>query len=126
MQFRYPRSFFKLLGVGFLLAVLPLTTSLIVSTLTIQHLAEQSQQTILDAARIAHSSRQLAEITPALERAARQSLVLDDPTLKKGYIGLHAEFANILSQMQSMPLDQAMRELLQEISTLEAKSFYQH
>src|SRR5262245_49601377 len=126
MQFRYPRSFFKLLAVGFLLAVLPLISGLIANTVTIQHLSVQSQQAAFDAARIAHGSRQLAEITPALERAARQNLILDDNALREGYAALRNEFSAVIQQMQSMPVNTELRDLLHEMQALESAIFEQH
>lgn len=123
MQLRYPRSFFKLLAVGFFLAVLPLIAGLIASTLTIQHLAAQSQQAVFDAARIAHASRQLSELIPTLERAARQSVVLNDPALREGYATLRQDFSTILSSLQSMPLDEEMRALLTTLVAREAEAF---
>lgn len=112
MQFRYPRSFFKLLAVGFFLAVLPLTAGLLAMTVAIQQLSTQSQQAVFDAARIAHGSRQLAEVLPTLERSARQNQILQDETLRDGYASLREDFSQIIAQMQRMPLDAQMRALL--------------
>jgi two-component system sensor histidine kinase GlrK len=123
MQFRYPRSFFKLLAVGFFLAVLPLTAGLFAMTVAIQKLSTQSQQAVFDAARIAHGSRQLAEVLPTLERSARQNQILQDETLRAGYEGLREEFAEIIAQMQRMPLDAEMRELLTRMVGQEESAF---
>lgn len=123
MQFRYPRSFFKLLAVGFFLAVLPLTAGLLAMTVAIQKLSTQSQQAVFDAARIAHGSRQLAEVLPTLERSARQNQILQDETLRAGYISLREEFAEIIAQMQQMPLDAEMRALLNSMVEEEAEAY---
>ncbi|HTJ95844.1 MAG TPA: ATP-binding protein [Rhodocyclaceae bacterium] len=123
MQFRYPRSFFKLLAVGFFLAVLPLMAGLFANTVAIQRLAAQSQQAVFDAARIAHGSRQLAEIVPTLERAARQSQVLQDASLKAGYAQLRQEFADLIEHMRQMPLDKEMRTLLTQMVDQEQAAF---
>ena len=123
MQFRYPRSFFKLLAVGFFLAVLPLTAGLLATTVAIQKLSSQSQQAVFDAARIAHGSRQLAEILPTLERAARQNQVLQDETLRIGYEVLREEFAEVIAQMQRMPLDAEMRALLTRMVDQEEEAY---
>jgi two-component system, NtrC family, sensor histidine kinase GlrK len=123
MQFRYPRSFFKLLAVGFFLAVLPLTAGLFAMTVAIQKLSTQSQQAVFDAARIAHGSRQLAEVLPTLERSARQNQILQDETLRAGYEGLREEFAEIIAQMQRMPLDADMRALLNRMVSQEEEAF---
>jgi two-component system sensor histidine kinase GlrK len=123
MQFRYPRSFFKLLAVGFFLAVLPLTAGLLAMTVAIQKLSTQSQQAVFDAARIAHGSRQLAEVLPTLERAARQNQILQDEALREGYANLREEFADIIAQMQRMPLDAEMRALLNRMIEEEAEAY---
>jgi two-component system sensor histidine kinase GlrK len=123
VQFRYPRSFFKLLAVGFFLAVLPLTAGLLATTVAIQKLSSQSQQAVFDAARIAHGSRQLAEILPTLERSARQNQVLQDETLRIGYVVLREEFAEVIAQMQRMPLDAEMRSLLTRMVEEEEEAF---
>lgn len=123
MQFRYPRSFFKLLAVGFFLAVLPLTAGLLAMTVAIQKLSTQSQQAVFDAARIAHGSRQLAEVLPTLERAARQSQVLQDETLRAGYVNLRQEFTRMIAQVQAMPLDTEMRSLLTRMAAQEEAAY---
>jgi two-component system sensor histidine kinase GlrK len=123
MQFRYPRSFFKLLAVGFFLAVLPLTAGLLAMTVAIQKLSTQSQQAVFDAARIAHGSRQLAEVLPTLERSARQNQILQDETLQAGYVTLREEFSEIIAQMQRMPLDAEMRALLTSMIEQEAEAY---
>ncbi|HTH94101.1 MAG TPA: ATP-binding protein [Rhodocyclaceae bacterium] len=123
MQFRYPRSFFKLLAIGFLLAVLPLTAGLLAMTVAIQKLSTHSQQAVFDAARIAHSSRQLAETLPALERAARQSQILHDPSFLAGYGELRDDFARVIAQMRTMPLDVEMSTLLDQMVAQEAATY---
>jgi two-component system sensor histidine kinase GlrK len=123
MQFRYPRSFFKLLAVGFFLAVLPLTAGLLAMTVAIQQLSTQSQQAVFDAARIAHGSRQLAEVLPTLERSARQNQILQDETLRDGYASLREDFSQIIAQMQRMPLDAQMRALLNRMIDEEEEAY---
>jgi two-component system sensor histidine kinase GlrK len=115
VQIRYPKSFFKLLSAGFLLAVLPLLVGLLANTVAIQRLAGMSQQAVFDAARIAHASRELTESVTALERAARQSVVLRDPALWDGYLGQHARFLAAGEQMAGLPLEAAMRKGLEEL-----------
>lgn len=119
MQFRYPRSFFKLLAVAFILAVLPLLAGLVSNTVAIQRLAVHSQQAVFDAARIAHASRQLAELLPTLERAARQSEVLQDAALRAGYERLRSDFVGLIAELERMPLDDEMRGLLSRMRALE-------
>lgn len=112
MQVRYPKSFFKLLAVAFFLAVLPLAVGLLANMLAVQKLADQSQKAVYSAARIAHGSRQLSEMSPALERAARQSLLLRDASMRAAYSQLRDDFNTAVSDMQRLPLDAEMQALL--------------
>ncbi|MCM2309016.1 MAG: HAMP domain-containing histidine kinase [Sulfuritalea sp.] len=122
MQIRYPKSFFKLLFVGFMLAVLPLLVGLLGNILAIEKLAAQSQRAVYDAARIAHASRELNDTAASLERSAQQSAVLRDATLWQGYENLHARFREAAAKLTEMPLEADIRktldDLLQQESTL--------
>lgn len=115
MHLRYPKSFFKLLSIGFLLAVAPLAMSLVMDTVAIGRLAAQSRQAVFDAARIAHGSRQLAEAVPSLERAALQGLVLRDAALWQGYGERHKEFTGHAAKLSQLPLDADTRRLLDKL-----------
>ena len=122
MQIRYPKSFFKLLFVGFMLAVLPLLVGLLGNILAIEKLAAQSQRAVYDAARIAHASRELNDTAASLERSAQQSAVLRDPALWQGYENLHARFREAAAKLTEMPLEVDIRknldDLLQQESAL--------
>ena len=122
MQIRYPKSFFKLLFVGFMLAVLPLLVGLLGNILAIEKLAAQSQRAVYDAARIAHASRELNDTAASLERSAQQSAVLRDAALWQGYESLHTRFRDAAAKLTEMPLEADIRktldDLLQRESTL--------
>lgn len=112
MRFHYPKSFFKLLSVGFLLAVLPLVIGLLINTVAIQRLAAQSQRAVYDAARVSHATRELSETASALQRAAQQSVVLHDAALWDSYLALHERFATAYVQLSALPLEAPMRNEL--------------
>lgn len=120
VHLRYPRSFFKLLSIGFLLAVAPLALSLVMDTVAIGRLAAQSRQAVFDAARIAHGSRQLVEAMPSLERAALQGLVLRDAVLWQGYGERHQAFSDLTADLAKQPLDGDTRKLLSRLVTDES------
>lgn len=109
MPIHYPKSFFKLLSVGFLLAVLPLIIGLLINTVAIQRLSTQSQRAIYDAARVTHAARELSETANSLERVAQQSVVLKDPTLWESYLALHQRFVNASAQLGELSLELSMR-----------------
>lgn len=91
---RYPKSFFKLIAAGFMLAVLPLVAGLLANMVAIQKLANQSQRAVYDAARVVHATRELSETATSLERAAQQGIVLQDPSLWDAYLDLHRRFVD--------------------------------
>ncbi|MDZ4253199.1 MAG: HAMP domain-containing sensor histidine kinase [Sulfuritalea sp.] len=115
MQIRYPKSFFKLLFVGFMLAVLPLLVGLFGNILAIEKLAAQSQRAVYDAARIAHVSRELNDTAASLERAAQQSAVLRDAALWRGYENLHKRFREAAAKLTEMPLEADIRKTLDDL-----------
>jgi two-component system sensor histidine kinase GlrK len=119
MRIRYPRSFFKLLSAGFLLAVLPLVVGLLANTVAIQRLAAQSQRAVYDAARVVHTTRELSETATSLERAAQQSVVLRDPTFWNAYLTLHSRFVEAGSELAALPLEAPMRSELDALLHLE-------
>jgi len=120
MQIRYPKSFFKLLFVGFFLAVLPLLVGLLGNILAIERLATQSQRAVYDAARIAHASRELNDTAASLERAAQQSTVLRDATLWQGYNSLRLHFRDAGERLAAMPLETEIRKTLDDLLQDEA------
>ena len=99
MNIRYPKSFFKLLAAGFLLAVLPLVAGLLVNMVAIQRLSDESQRALYSAARVVHATRELSESATSLERAAQQSVILDDETIWDGFLTLHDRFVDAGAQV---------------------------
>lgn len=120
MQIKYPGSFFKLLFVGFLLAVLPLLVGLISDRVAIKRLAAQSQRAVYDAARIAHSSRELNDTAVSLERAAQQNAVLHDQVLWEAYREMSERFVDAGARLASMPLEPEIRGMLEDLLKREA------
>lgn len=120
MRIHYPKSFFKLLSVGFLLAVLPLVIGLLTNTVAIQRLADKSQRAVYDAARVAHATRELSEAASALERAAQQSVILHDDALWASYLALHQRFLEAGAQLGGLPLEAPLRAALNALLQQEA------
>lgn len=120
MQIKYPGSFFTLLFVGFMLAVLPLLVGLISDRVAIKRLAVQSQRAVYDAARIAHSSRELNDTAVSLERAAQQNAVLHDQVLWEAYREMSERFVAAGALLASMPLEPEVRSILDDMMQREA------
>ncbi len=109
---RYPGSFLKLLLLGFGLVSLPLILALLNATAYEDRLTTQSQTAVEQAAEAARGSRVLMEQVTAMERLARQYLILGDDSLLADYAEVRHSFKQTTSDMSLLPLDEAqLREL---------------
>ncbi|PRC93303.1 sensor histidine kinase [Solimicrobium silvestre] len=75
-------SFRQLLLAGFLLIAVLLSGTSVQALLTIGHLATQSRTVAHQAVALTAETQRLAERTVAMERSARQYMVLDDPAFR--------------------------------------------
>lgn len=123
MQFRYPKSFLKLLFVGFSLVALPLIFGLVNNAVSIDSLANQSQKAVYQAVQITQASRMLSELITGMERSARQYLVLGDPSLRDAYMGTHEKFHETVKQFGGLPLNEQQRKELDQIVAKEQGIF---
>jgi len=103
----YPRSFLKFILMGFLLVSLPLLYALAELVLSLDRLASQSREEVLQAAQAARTSRLLFEQTTTLERIVRQFLILDDRALIEDYNRVRQEFRATTRQLAALPLEPA-------------------
>ncbi|HMM53428.1 MAG TPA: HAMP domain-containing sensor histidine kinase [Candidatus Desulfobacillus sp.] len=101
----YPKTFLRLIVIGFGLVLLPLLFALGSAALKVQRLAAQSELTVREAALATRSSREMQEILTGMERALRQYLVLKDRRLLEDYDRLHGEFTLAAERFSSLPLD---------------------
>ena len=76
MKFRRPRSLNELILVGFGLVALPLLVAVVWALVSLDRLAEQSEQLISTSVAAADNNRRLAERLGSFERVARQHEVL--------------------------------------------------
>lgn len=118
---RYPRSFLKLLLLGFALVSLPLILALLNATAYVDRLTTQSQAAVDEAAEAARGSRVLMEQVTAMERLARQHLILGDATLLADYAKVRGGFKQTTSDMSLLPLDESqLRDLNRTIDKEQA------
>ncbi len=109
---RYPGSFLNLLLLGFALVSLPLILDLLDATAYLHQLTAQSQTAVDQAAEAARCSRVLMEQVTAMERLARQYLILGDDSLLTEYVQVRHSFKRTTSDMSLLPLNDAqLREL---------------
>jgi two-component system, NtrC family, sensor histidine kinase GlrK len=107
-----PRSFLQLVLLGFALVTLPLIIATINATLSVGHLADQSQRAVQDAVQVTQSSRLLVEHLIDTERYARQYRVLGDASLFDAYETAHQHLVSLTSDMSRLPLnDYQQRQL---------------
>jgi two-component system sensor histidine kinase GlrK len=119
MRFYYPRSFFKLLFVGFALIALPLMFALINNAISIDRLGNLSQKAVYQAVQATQSSRKLTELIPAMERTAHQMLILGDRSLIDTYIVHRKQLFATAADFKRLPFDSEQRSALNEIVSRE-------
>ena len=119
----YPRSFLKLLLLALGLVALPLILALVGASVFVEDLAEQSRSMVGEAAQAARGSRQMMEQVTAMERAARQYLILDDPALITDYESVRAAFRKTASELSLLPLDETQLQALNRTIDKEAELY---
>jgi len=123
MPVYYPRSFPRLLAVGFTLVALPLVFALVNSAVSVDRLANRSQNAVYQAVQATQSGRRLAQQLTALERTARQMAILDDRTLLDTYAANRRQFAQAVAEFANLPLDAEQKAALDGIVRGEAAAF---
>jgi two-component system sensor histidine kinase GlrK len=117
----YPKSFLRLILIGFGLVSLPLVFALGNAAFNVQHLAEQSERAVREAAQATRAGREMQETLTGMERALRQFLVLRDRRLVEDYRRLRGEFARAAQDYANLPLGEEARALLQTLLESERK-----
>jgi len=119
----YPKSFLKLLLLGFALALLPLLFAFGNAALYVDRLATQSRSTVAQAVQATRASRVLVEQLNLMERSARQYSVLNDQQLLDHYKLAHQKFTANLQQLGKLPLSQQQLAALAAIGGQETALF---
>jgi len=117
----YPKSFLRLILIGFGLVSLPLVFALGNAAFNVQSLAEQSELAVREAAEATRASREMRETLTGMERALRQYLVLRDRGLLEDYRRLRGEFVQAAQVYSRLPLDEDGRAKLDAVLAREAK-----
>jgi two-component system, NtrC family, sensor histidine kinase GlrK len=121
MQQRYyPRSFPRLLLIGFTLVALPPVFALVNNAISIDRLANRSQNEVYQAVQASQSSRRLAQLLVGLERTARQFAILEDRSLLDAYAINRRQFEHTLAEFTRLPVDREQRAALDRIIEGEA------
>ncbi len=112
----YPRSLTQVILACFVLAAVPLVIALAELALGLDAFAKRSQLAVREAEAASAASRELRDIPARIERAVRQSLVLEDVTLFDAYRKLDTQLEASLLRAQSLPLKENERELLKKLA----------
>jgi two-component system sensor histidine kinase GlrK len=123
MPVYYPRSFPRLLAVGFTLVALPLVFALVNNAVTVDRFANRSQNAVYQAVQATQSGRRLAQQLTALERTARQMVILDDRSLLDTYAANRRQFDQAVGEFANLPLDADQTRALEDIVRGEAAVF---
>jgi two-component system sensor histidine kinase GlrK len=123
MRRLYPRSFPRLLAVGFTLVALPLGFALVNNAISVGQLAYQSQNAVYQSVQAIQASRRLAQLLGALERTARQIVILDDRSLLDAYAANRRQFEQTVAEFARLPLDAVQKSALDEIVRGEGEIF---
>src|SRR5688572_21367713 len=123
MKFLYPRSFPRLLVVGFTLVALPLVFALVNNAISVDQLANRSQNAVYQAVQATQSGRRLSQMLTPLERSARQMLILDDRALLDSYVLSRRRFEQAVADLARLPFGEEQKSELEEILRIEAAVF---
>ena len=123
MPFYRPKSFLKLVLIGFALVMLPLIVAVIDATIRVDRIAEQSQRTISRAVQVLQGSRTLAEQATAMERYIKQFQVLGDESLFHAYVETHDRFQQVAHNLVAIIRDAAQEQQLAALTTKEQSLF---
>jgi len=123
MRLLQPDSFPKLLVIGFAMVALPLIIALINNAISIDRFANRSQHAVHQAVQSTQSSRRLAELLAALERNARQVVILGNRTPLQAYEANRDSFLQAAAEFGALPLDEEQRVALTAIVGGEAESY---
>lgn len=121
----YPRSFHALLLAAFALVMLPLLLGLMYTAYAQQQLARQTRAAIGTTVEVTRTTRQLSEDLSALQRAAGQYYVLQDPQLRLGMRDAHKAVQGALQALLGMPFDPADHQRIQLVMRDEAALYEQ-
>lgn len=115
---RFP-SLHTLLLVSFSLVLLPLLLAVGSALYSLEKLTGYSQTVVYRSVRMTHSSRMLLEHLIAMERSARQYLVLADPALFEYYQDMRETFVAELQGMQEVVEGAELTRLLAKLEGYE-------
>ncbi|MBC7755308.1 MAG: HAMP domain-containing histidine kinase [Bdellovibrio sp.] len=119
----YPKSFLKLLLIGFTCSIAPLLVAFVSANMYFGKLSKQSLSNLSQAVATTRSSRVLMEELTLMERSARQYSVLHDKLFLSNYQHAHTGFTSALQALSQQTITQVQRPQLQHLLTQEKRLF---
>ena len=119
----YPRSFGRLLAIGFSLVALPPVIGLISNAISITQLTDRSEHAVYQAVRVTQAGRRLLETTTALERNARQFLIVPGEELFDAYLKNRESMNEVIAELSASNIDPEQHADLDEIVADEARVY---
>ncbi len=123
LQITYPKSFLKLLLLGFALVMLPLLVAFVNANIYFDKLTKQSLFNMSQAVETTRNSRILVEELAVMERSARQHFVLKDRQLLTNYMNAHRRFTDVLNSLSQQPMAKALAADLSLFALQEKRLF---
>jgi len=125
MHFYRPKSFLRLVVMGFALVCLPLLLALLQAQWAMDSLAGKSSEVVDRSVKATEGSRLLVEDLIALERKARQYEVLGEKRLLQEMVEQHKQIQDIINRLLQLGLSSPLPQLLTQIIKQEAGIFDQ-
>lgn len=104
-----PKTFFRLMLVGFILVILPLMAGLWILFIQMDRQSIQMQATVNQSAAVMETSRLVTNQSLSLKRSAEQYLILQDRKVLARFQEQHDLLKQTLSTLSEQPIDSAMR-----------------
>lgn len=115
-----PPTLFRLVLIGFLVVAAPLAGAIITAIVQVDRLARDSRSALVTVQENATLSRTLADSITAMERSARQLLVIDDPSFRSIYADNRQEVLNLYDRLSNSSIDPDLRARLAASRKLES------
>lgn len=121
----YPRSFLRLILLGWLVMALPLLVAIAFASLSLTRLSVRSEGAMQQAAEATRLGRELDEDILQMERILRQYEVLHDPSLLDDYAVVRNDWRHTGAAFAHVPLLTSLSGRVNELLLLETEAYRQ-
>ncbi|MBL8472776.1 MAG: HAMP domain-containing histidine kinase [Rhodocyclaceae bacterium] len=116
----YPRSFGRLLWIGFVLVATPAILGVLTSAISVTQLAGRGERAVVRSVQNALSERRLGEALVGLERNARQFAIVSAPEWLEAYDTNRKHLYQAIADIELLDPDADERAALAEVRQLES------